>query len=156
MMEIGIQRGGSIVGWLKALPGSSVTGVDCQKSVHILAPNYKEYILNAYDEDDMKKIEGGYDLIIDDGSHAFNDLVFVCKHYPKRLNDGGVLILEDIPDINWLPKLAKALPSGYKMSIVDLREKKGRWDDLMVIIIRDGYANVPLFKKRESEPSECL
>jgi len=142
LMEIGIQRGGSIVGWLKALPGSSVTGVDCQKSVHILAPNYKEHILNAYDEDDIKKL-GCHDLIIDDGSHAFNDLVFVCKHYPKMLNDGGVLILEDIPDIEWVPKLAKALPSGYKMSIVDLREKKGRWDDLMLIVIRDGYAYVP-------------
>ena len=144
LWEIGIQRGGSIVGWLKALPGSQIVGIDCQKTVNIIAPNYTEYILNAYDPDEISKISQFPDLIVEDGSHAYSDLLFVCKHYPPLLNEGGILIIEDIPDINWIPKLAKALPSGYKMSIVDLRDKKGRWDDVMLIIVRDGYGFVPL------------
>jgi len=141
LWEIGIQRGGSIIGWLKALekfPGSQVVGIDCQKGVNILAPNYTEYILNAYDDDALIEFSlppGKLpDIIIDDGSHAFNDLVFVCKNYPQFLKDDGILIIEDVPDINWVPKLAKMLPPGYYMSVADLRQKKGRWDDIMLII----------------------
>jgi cephalosporin hydroxylase len=134
VMEIGIQRGGSIIGWLKALPGSSVTGVDCQKTVRIDCPNYKEYIMNAYDEEEIQNISDRYDFIVEDGSHAFSDLLFVCKHYTKFLNPGGVLIIEDIPDVNWIPKMIRLLPQNYHANVVDLRQVKGRWDDVMLII----------------------
>jgi len=135
LWEIGIQRGGSIMGWIRALPGSEIVGVDCQKTVRILAPNYKEYIMNAYEEEFMVNgPQGQADMIVEDGSHAFNDLVFVCRCYPQLLNEGGILVIEDIPDVNWIPKLVKMLPPDFNASVADLREVKGRWDDVMLII----------------------
>jgi hypothetical protein len=137
MMEVGIQRGGSVLGWLKAFPKATVIGVDCQKSVNIEGGDkYKELITNAYDDDFMKLIVPGcLDFIIDDGSHAFNDILFACKNYPKLLKPGGVLVIEDVPDVNWIPKMrAIATAQGCSTELLDLREKKGRWDDVLFVI----------------------
>jgi len=137
MLEVGIQRGGSILGWCKAFPAATVYGVDCQKSVNIQAPNYKEKILNAYSEEMLQAFahEELFDFIIDDGSHAYNDILFACHYYHKFLKPGGVLVIEDVPDVKWLPKMkALATAAGCTHEVVDLREKKGRWDDVLFII----------------------
>ena len=137
MMEVGIQRGGSIAGWLNAFPKATVVGVDCQKTVNINGcDRYKELITNAYEEEFMTLFnKGGLDFIIDDGSHAYNDIRFVCEHYPKLLKPGGILVIEDVPDVKWLPKLrAVATAQGCLSEVIDLREKKGRWDDVLLVI----------------------
>ena len=137
MMEVGIQRGGSILGWLKAFPKVTLVGVDCQKTVNIDGcDRYKELITNAYDDDFMNYIvPASLDFIIDDGSHAFNDIVFACKNFPKLLKPGGVLVIEDVPDVNWIPKFrAIATAQGCYTEVIDLREKKKRWDDVLFVI----------------------
>lgn len=137
MLETGIQRGGSIAGWCKAFPRATIYGVDCQKTVTINAPNYKEIIMNAYDEEFMQRMsyEELFDFVIDDGSHSFNDILFVCQHYHKLLKPGGVLVIEDVPDINWIPKFrAAASVTGCTTEVIDLRHLKNRWDDLLLLI----------------------
>lgn len=136
MMEVGIQRGGSIVAWLKAFPRATVVGVDCQKTVNITCDRYSELITNAYDDEFMTLIQPkSLDFIIDDGSHAYNDIRFACENYPKLLKSGGILVIEDIPDVKWIPKLrAIATAQGCYTEVIDLREKKNRWDDVMLII----------------------
>lgn len=137
MMEVGIQRGGSILAWLKAFPKVTLIGVDCQKSVTINGcDRYTELITNAYDDEFMTLIKpGSLDFIIDDGSHAFNDIRFACENYPKLLKPGGTLVVEDIPDVLWLSKFrAIATAQGCYTEVIDLREKKGRWDDVLLVI----------------------
>jgi len=135
IMEVGIQRGGSILGWLKAFPKAQVLGVDCQKSVEISgSARYTELITNAYDEDFLAQVPP-QDFIIDDGSHAFNDILFACKHYPKLLKPGGTLIIEDVPDMLWIPKFrAVATAQGCTTEVIDLRANKKRWDDVLLVI----------------------
>lgn len=137
MLEIGIQRGGSIAGWCKAFPRASVYGVDCQKTVTINAPNYTEKILNAYSEEMLQAFthEELFDFIVEDGSHAYNDILFACHYFHKFLKPGGVLVIEDVPDINWIPKMrALVSAAGCTSEVVDLRKVKNRWDDLLLII----------------------
>jgi hypothetical protein len=137
LMEIGIQRGGSILGWLKAFPQVHVVGVDCQKTVDIAgSKRYTELITNAYDEDFLKIVPAySHDFIIDDGSHAFNDILFACKHYPKLLKPGGTLVIEDVPDVLWIPKFrAVATAAGCSTEVIDLRANKKRWDDVLLVI----------------------
>jgi hypothetical protein len=137
MMEIGIQRGGSILAWLKAFPKATVIGVDCQKTVNIEGcDRYHELITNAYEDEFMGLIKPqSLDVIIDDGSHSFNDILFACQNYPKLLKSGGTLIIEDIPDVKWLTKFrAAATAQGCFAEVIDLREKKGRWDDVLLVI----------------------
>jgi hypothetical protein len=142
IMEVGIQRGGSILGWLKAFPKALVVGVDCQKTVNISgSPRYTELITNAYDEDFLKMIPPqSLDFIIDDGSHAFNDILFACKHYPKLLKPGGTLVIEDVPDVLWIPKFrAVATAAGCTTEVIDLRANKKRWDDVLLVIKKPSY-----------------
>jgi len=137
MLEVGIQRGGSILGWCKAFPSATVYGVDCQKSANIQAPNYTEKILNAYSEEMLEAFshEELFDFIIDDGSHAYNDILFACHYYHKFLKSGCVLVIEDVPDFKCLPKMkALASAAGCTHEVFDLREKKGRWDDVLFLI----------------------
>ena len=137
MLEIGIQRGGSIAAWCKAFPKASVYGVDCQKTVNINAPNYTEKILNAYSEEFLQAFahEELFAFIVEDGSHAYNDILFACHYYHKFLKPGGVLVIEDVPDVKWLSKMkALASASGCTHEVIDLRHVKSRWDDLLFII----------------------
>lgn len=144
MMEVGIQRGGSILAWLKAFPKVTLVGVDCQKSVNIQGGDrYKELITNAYEDEFMTLIKPeSLDFIIDDGSHAFNDIRFACENYPKLLKPGGTLVIEDVPDVKWLSKFrAVATAQGCLTEVIDLREKKGRWDDVLLVIRKPWVAN---------------
>jgi len=137
LLEVGIQRGGSLAGWCKAFPKASIYGVDCQKTVKITAPNYTEVITNAYDEDflQMFATQECFDFIVEDGSHAYNDIMFACKNYIRLLKPGGVLVIEDIPDVAWLPKFKAVITAqGCLSQVVDLRDKKGRWDDVLFLI----------------------
>lgn len=137
LMEIGIQRGGSILGWLKAFPQAQVVGVDCQKTVEIAgSKRYVELIMNAYEDEFVDQFaSNSLNFIIDDGSHAFNDILFACKNFPRLLKPGGVLVIEDVPDVLWIPKFrAAATAMGCTSEVIDLREKKKRWDDVLLII----------------------
>ena len=142
--EVGIQRGGSILGWLKTLPTATVYGIDCQKTIRLDHPRYKELILNAYDEDNLSKFPMDVDFFVEDGSHAYSDLVFVVKNYPQFLSKNGILVIEDIPDTEWVPKLLLRLPPGFTSQFLDLRsERNGRWDNMLLVIRRKTAPDMP-------------
>jgi hypothetical protein len=63
-------------------------------------------------------------------------MVFFVKNYLPLLNDNGVFVIEDIPDIKWTQILTENTPEEYKkyIQIEDLRHIKNRWDDIMFII----------------------
>jgi hypothetical protein len=63
-------------------------------------------------------------------------MVFFVNHYLPLLNDTGVLVIEDIPDIKWVNILIQNVPEEYRkfIQIEDLRRVKNRWDDIMFII----------------------
>lgn len=70
-------------------------------------------------------------IAIDDGSHLVEDQVrFVKTVYPV-LKEGGLLIIEDVADIERTLHLFEGL--GYPFEIIDLRSKIGRYDDVLII-----------------------
>ena len=77
-----------------------------------------------------------FDLIIDDGPHTLDSMIFFVTHYLPLLNETGVLVIEDIPDITWINILIQNVPEEYRnfIQIEDLRHVKNRWDDIMFII----------------------
>ena len=48
----------------------------------------------------------------------------------------GILIIEDIQDYEWIDKLKNTTPDSLKqyIEIYDLRENKGRYDDILFVI----------------------
>lgn len=63
-------------------------------------------------------------------------MIFFVKHYLPLLKDDGILVIEDIPNINWIKILTENTPDELRqyISVADLRNVKNRWNDIMFII----------------------
>ncbi len=94
ILEIGTQKGGSLLAWKEYFPNSKVTGVDI---VDVVKPEYRRDDIN-YIISDIKDLEINemFDIIIDDGSHFAADVAFVIKYFQKNLKQDGLMIVEDI------------------------------------------------------------
>lgn len=142
LLEIGVCAGGSLLMWKDHYPDWKVVGIDVAERP-VALENHPSIITiqsNAYDLEVVRKMEsfGGFDVIVDDGTHYENDLQFFCQHYTRLLNDGGVLICEDVQDAAWLPRMISMLPFGWFSAVVDLRHIKGRYDDLLLCCWKPG------------------
>jgi hypothetical protein len=56
--------------------------------------------------------------------------------YSKLLAKDGIMVVEDVQTLDWIPELIKAVPEHLKMfvEVYDLRHIKGRWDDILFVI----------------------
>lgn len=95
---------------------------------------------NAYNEiefnEKLLKKNIKFDILLDDGSHILDDMKQFIKLYTQILKDDGILIIEDIPKIEWLDILKNEVPEHLKSYIktYDLRYKKNRFDDIVFTI----------------------
>lgn len=89
------------------------------------------FIENTFIKNNIK-----FDILIDDGPHTLDSMIFFVKHYLPLLKEDGVFVIEDIPDMNWIQILTENTPEQYRKYIkcADLRRYKDRWDDIMFII----------------------
>lgn len=93
--------------------------------------------INGYTTETLEKLgDLTFDILIDDGPHTLESMLFVVRHYISRLKPGGVLIIEDVQDISWIDVLRAATPDAYKpyITIHDRRSIKGRYDDILFIV----------------------
>jgi hypothetical protein len=153
ILEIGIgdpkqnkENGGSIKLWFDYFPNSTIYGLDILdiSNINDIIKNNDRIKLftsiNAYDttfiENTFVKNDIKFDILIDDGPHTLDSMIFFVTHYLPLLNETGVLVIEDIPDITWINILIQNVPEEYRkfIQIEDLRHVKNRWDDIMLII----------------------
>ena len=77
-----------------------------------------------------------FDIIVDDGSHHPNDQIFTCKFWSNFLKEDGVMVIEDIQHIEFCEAITHSLPEKFTSEVIDLRENKGRFDDILISIRR--------------------
>jgi len=142
-LEIGVRTGASIILWGHYFgKNSSIYGIDHKLKMKepLLLENTQLKIAKAYDEGifEFLRTYGPFDIILDDGSHAEKDMVFVVKHYIPYLAKDGIMIIEDIPDYKFNKSLYSQLSKEDKENsyIVDRRYIRPRGDDLLFIIDR--------------------
>ena len=141
VLEIGVQRGGSLKLWNDYFVNATIYGIDIDEGPAFLN-EYKRVNclkMNAYSQESIdyfsnKNIE--FDVIIDDGPHTLESMEYFVNNYTQLLAVDGVLIVEDIPDIKWCDIFKTYVPNGFTYEIVDLRHIKNRWDDILFIIKR--------------------
>lgn len=108
ILEIGIERGNSLVLWNKYFSNAEIIGMDNFhdskvykfETLDFNSDNIKIFEGDQGNIDDLKLLidtyGSNYDIIIDDGSHNLQDhqtsLGFLFQH----LNTGGVYIIEDL------------------------------------------------------------
>lgn len=142
------KNGGSLLMWSNFFTKATIYGVDIlgEDSVHEKVLNNERIITytstNAYSADNVKKNfvdkDIKFDFILDDGPHTLGSMIDFITLYHKLLADNGILIIEDVQSIDWFDSLTSATPDYLKQYIktYDLRENKGRYDDLVFTIDR--------------------
>jgi len=109
LLEIGVQNGGSLEIWSKYFKkGSQFIGVDINPSVANLTytdSRIKVLVGDSADGVTYEKIKnhsaGGYDIIIDDGSHHSINIISNFINYFPMLKDSGIYIVEDTHCAYW-------------------------------------------------------
>ena len=80
-----------------------------------------------------------FDIIIDDGSHFLNDVLFVVDNYLDKLNKGGSLIIEDAqqPE-HWVNAIKARVSNDFELSTKDLRHDTpySSGDNFLIVIKR--------------------
>jgi hypothetical protein len=154
ILEIGIgepkqnkENGGSIKLWYDYFPNSNIYGLDIisetevndeiknKERVHLLT-GIDAYNNEFIESEFIKKKNIKFDILIDDGPHTKESMIQFIVAYLPLLNKNGILIIEDIPDIDWAHSFVGLVPEYLQknIEIVDLRNIKGRWDDIMFIV----------------------
>jgi len=143
VLEVGVCFGGSIELWDKYFSNAMVYAMDIlpePKLPELLKNQNKIRMISgdAYSAFMTKALFTGkkFDFIIDDGPHTLHSQLIFLSLYCKLLDDDGILIIEDIQDINYLEILKENTPDDFKPYIktFDLRKNKGRYDDIVFCI----------------------
>jgi hypothetical protein len=151
VVEIGILGGGSILLWHEYFPNAMIYGLDitptCPPALAPLArssPRVKLLIgQNAYSgvnvERNFVNRSIGFDIFVDDGPHTLDSMKEAIKQYLPLLNPGGIFVIEDLQSMDWPKKLRELVPASDLpyVYVLDLKDNKGRYDDIMFIIDRE-------------------
>ncbi|MHB1953271.1 MAG: class I SAM-dependent methyltransferase [Sulfobacillus sp.] len=142
VLEIGIYLGGSLELWRDYFPRAEVTGVDIVDGMWYFRSSERIVVragTNAYDPDLVRSMvveNRRFDLIVDDGPHSLESMLFLLRNYLYLLSPGGTLVIEDIQSIDWIEQLKQAVPDFLRSNIrvIDLRSIKDRYDDVLFVV----------------------
>jgi hypothetical protein len=139
LLEIGIDKGGSLKLWSDYFKKANICAMDIDESQ--MRVGYVDRLMtlkcDAYDKKNIPKKQ--FDIIIDDGPHTFISVIKFLFYYLPLLKDDGILIIEDVQVISCIEIfeviVEEHFPELKKCCYVkDLREVKGRYDDIMFIV----------------------
>jgi hypothetical protein len=153
VLEVGIDRGGSIKLWSEFFTNATVYGLDIINSDAVWKDikNRENIVLytetDAYNNDFFtehflnKNIK--FDFMLDDGPHTLESMIQFIKLYSQIMTDDGILIIEDVQSLDWIHHLKNAVPDHLKrfINIYDLRKNKYRWDDIVFTISKTNIVN---------------
>jgi len=145
VLEIGIERGGSIKLWHDFFPHATIEAIDVRPMSDMWEGilNNDRIVLHtstdAYDFSFFHSLYNQgikYDVLIDDGPHTLTSMITFLQLYSHLMTDDGILIIEDVQSIDWIPALADSVPEKFKpfVKCYDLRPNKNRYDDIVFTI----------------------
>lgn len=141
LLEIGVYKGGSLKLWAEHFgPDSKIYGFDIDDIAELSfidAPNIFYELKDAYSEEVINSFENEYfNFIVDDGPHTLQSQIdCITKWWPK-LAIGGKMIIEDIQRLEDVTILSELGSKYGEVTIFDLRNNKGRYDDIIIEILK--------------------
>jgi hypothetical protein len=135
MLEIGLATGDSLKLWDRYFENSKIVGADISI---VFQPDEYRNDVTIVEADATKEAFLGYfrhqtfDIIIDDGSHVTQDQIDTFNIMRRKMNNGGIYIIEDILALE--VERNRYLSLHENVEIIDLRHVKQRFDDALVII----------------------
>jgi predicted O-methyltransferase YrrM len=155
VLEVGVQQGGSFKLWYDYFTNATIHGYDLltldymnqhynftnevlakmpdQSRVHLVTG------VDAYLPDNIIKYVDPnirYDVMVDDGPHTLESMVKFIILYLPLLAPGGVLVIEDIPRLEWTDVLMTYVHPHLRanVKVYDLRPIKQRFDDIIMVV----------------------
>jgi predicted O-methyltransferase YrrM len=108
MLEIGVDRGGSLKMWREFLPEASIVGLDISpKAAQYDAPGDDGHV-RIGDQTDTRFLQrvldefGPFDTVLDDGGHTCKQMIKSFQYLFPRLAPGGTYIVEDVCANYWM------------------------------------------------------
>lgn len=136
LLEIGTGHGGGLLLWNDYFEKGNIYGVDVNDYTNpefIKAqPRIKTFLKNGYSTDFAATLPD-FDIVIDDGPHTLTSFVECIEVYLSKVKPGGMLVIEDIPDLGYTKALISKT-QGHKHTVVDTREISGLSDNIMFVI----------------------
>lgn len=104
LLEIGVRSGASLALWVNYFKDIEIIGLDIEEigsprgpvKAYINYPNINFIKQDAYDRNVAKSISGKFTIMIDDGPHSLSSQIKFLNLYLDKLDEYGVLIIEDI------------------------------------------------------------
>lgn len=145
VIELGVFRGDSMRMWEEYFTCATVYGAElCEQPVGGMADLrpmiaegvHKIVLCNVVDPVEVDKHFRGmeFNVIIDDASHVLEYQVAAYHNFKANLAPGGVYIIEDVQDIDNARQFFTGIDINRRVEIHDLRNQKGRYDDVLVVI----------------------
>jgi hypothetical protein len=142
LVEIGIANGASIKLWRDWFANAEIFGfddrlnhgnkVEIEGTTLIYQDGYSDESVNMFENESL-------DYVIDDGPHNLQSQKDAITKYLPKLKKGGKIIIEDVAYVEWendFIKLIEEKSLNVDYKLFDLRENKGRYDDIIFEIIK--------------------
>lgn len=106
ILEIGVQRGGSLQLWKKYFqcPGSRVIGIDIDPSTEFAEEGISVCLGSQSDTEFLSMVTRGFgniDIVIDDGSHRGEDTRTSFEFLYPHISPVGIYAVEDVGTSYW-------------------------------------------------------
>jgi len=100
LLELGVKHGASVRMWRDYFPRGRICGVDINRTAAAHADDRIEIFIGGQADkallDEVVEQAGGFDVIIDDGSHRYPDQRDSLVHLWPHLRAGGIYVMEDV------------------------------------------------------------
>ena len=138
LLEIGVWEGHSLAMWQEYFKASRIIGLDIDLAKCRFEVDARQCDATSEEALNFTLGDATFDYIIDDGSHQPAHQVRSFELLWDRVKPGGKYFIEDIDNDEALVRIGETIAKmGVEFTVYDLRYKKGRWDDLMVVARRD-------------------
>ena len=128
--EVGYCHGGSCQLWQDYFTKANIRIVDIEGTPFVSdRVQFEMQDSNTLTPDYFK--EFAPDIALHDGAHYLTDQLYFIKIVYPELKTGGLLIVEDVQDID--NQRAEFIKLGIPFEIIDLRPVKNRYDDVLLI-----------------------
>lgn len=105
LLEIGVQKGGSLFTWQQYFPQAAIAGIDIDPAcAQFEQENIRVFIGDQADVNFLESVNrsaGPFDIIIDDGGHTMNQQITSFKTLFPLLKDNGIYVIEDLHTSYW-------------------------------------------------------
>lgn len=156
VLEIGVAAGHSLRAWRVYFPHAAIVGLDASEASRFTEERIYAYTGDQNSVSDLltlpRALNLRYDIVIDDGNHRPHSQLFTLFCLLPYVRPGGLYCIEDITDDDFF----RVFAHYRNAELFDLRGVKGRFDDRLVILRKEGEMADTLFGASAPLTAEVL